>query len=92
MQLILAVVQDHDAGRVVDALVGKEFRVTRINTHGGFLRRGNATLLIGAEDEDVTPILDTISENVQTRHEADTGVAVAGGTAFILPVARSFRV
>jgi uncharacterized protein YaaQ len=92
MQLIFAVVQDQDAGRVVDALVAKEYRVTRINTHGGFLKRGNATLLIGAEDEDVVPVLATIKDNALARTEDDSGIEVAAGTAFVMPLKYSFRV
>ena len=37
-QLILAIVQDEDAGPVIEALTKVGFRATRINTVGGFLR------------------------------------------------------
>ncbi|MGH2369166.1 MAG: cyclic-di-AMP receptor, partial [Chloroflexota bacterium] len=46
MQLVLAIVQDEDAGPVIEALTGAGFRATRINTVGGFLRKGNATVLV----------------------------------------------
>ena len=51
MKLVVAIVQDHDAGAVIDALVAAEFRSTRINTSGGFLKRGNATYRVGTGDE-----------------------------------------
>jgi uncharacterized protein YaaQ len=50
MKLLLSVLDDRAAGRVADALVAGGFGVTRIDTHGAFLRRGNATLLVGVED------------------------------------------
>lgn len=53
MKLLLAILDDYSAGRIADALVGKRFGVTRINTVGGFLKRGNATLLVGVDDAQV---------------------------------------
>jgi uncharacterized protein YaaQ len=35
---------------VVDALVEQGFRVTRLASTGGFLRKGNTTLLVGVEE------------------------------------------
>ncbi len=92
MKLMLAIVQDQDASAVVDALVEREFRVTRINTHGGFLRRGNATLLIGADDEQVDAALDIIRENSEARSSEGDGVPVGAGTAFVLPIRAFTRV
>ena len=91
MKLLLAIVQDQDARPVTDALVEKEYRVTRINTHGGFLKRGNATLLIGAEDELVEPILDIIHDHSEARSTNGDGVPVGAGTVFVLPVMMSTR-
>ena len=82
MKLVVAIVQDKDAGPVVDALVQREYRSTRINTQGGFLRRGNATLLIGVEDEQADDVLALVRENARA----------GGGTLFVLNVARFVRV
>ena len=38
MKLIVAIVQDEDAGRLVSALMDKGFGVTKLATTGGFLR------------------------------------------------------
>jgi uncharacterized protein YaaQ len=62
MKLILAILRSVDAGPVIDALVTKSYRVTRVASTGGFLRRGNATLLIGVEDEHVDPVIDILRE------------------------------
>ena len=45
MKLIVAIVQDEDAGRLVSALMDKGFGVTKLATTGGFLRAGNTTLM-----------------------------------------------
>jgi uncharacterized protein YaaQ len=67
MKLVIAVVQRQDAGELLDALTAKGHRVTRISSEGGFLREGNVTLLIAAEDRDVDPMLKTIREHCYTR-------------------------
>ena len=45
MKMIIAIVKDHDADPVTQALTNENFRVTRIASTGGFLRSGVATLL-----------------------------------------------
>ncbi|MDW8325936.1 MAG: cyclic-di-AMP receptor [Anaerolineales bacterium] len=60
MKLILAIIRDRDDANVVQQLVERGYRVTRVASTGGFLRRGNVTLLIGAEAEQVQPALDLI--------------------------------
>ncbi len=89
MKLVVAIVRDQDAGHVTDALIGREYRVTRINTAGGFLKRGNATLLMGVQDDQV----DDVVEVVQEACRRDDGAVGADGVGvlFVLPVAASFR-
>lgn len=62
MKLILTIIRDVDDAKVLDALVTRGHRVTRVASTGGFLRRGNVTLLIGAEAEQVQPIIDLLRE------------------------------
>ncbi len=91
MKLVVSIVRDQDAGRVIDALVAQEFRATRINTAGGFLKRGNATLLIGVQDEEVDEVVGIVQDVCRrdgTAESPTTGV----GVLFVLPVAASYRV
>ncbi len=53
MKLILAIIRDRDDVAVIDQLVAKGHRVTRVASTGGFLKRGNVTLLIGTDEEQV---------------------------------------
>lgn len=80
MKLIIAIIKDSDALPVSDALVEEGYRVTRIASTGGFLRRGNVTLLIGTEEETIQDVYDLIEENCQ-KPEAGQHKA----TLFILP-------
>lgn len=107
VQLILAIVQDEDAGPVMEALTSGDFGATRINTVGGFLRKGNASILIAADKERVHQALLIIRDNCETRTEyfvptapGEVGepypldpiqVQVGGATIFVLDVERFER-
>ena len=67
MKSIVAIVQSDDAGALSDALREQNFQSTLISSTGGFLREGNATLLIGVEDDQVDRVLEIIKENCNTR-------------------------
>ncbi|MBE5759892.1 MAG: hypothetical protein E7332_07705 [Clostridiales bacterium] len=67
MKLMIVIVQDEDAGKLLAALNKKQIRVTRLSTTGGFLRRGNTTLLIGIENELVDDVKETIREYCKRR-------------------------
>lgn len=63
MRLIIAIIRDADSESVLQPLLEKKYRVTRIATTGGFLRRGNTTLLIGVDAEQVQPVIQLIRDN-----------------------------
>jgi uncharacterized protein YaaQ len=61
MKLMIVIVRDQDSENVIQALVAKELRVTRVASTGGFLRRGNVTLLIGVDDNKVETVIDLLN-------------------------------
>jgi uncharacterized protein YaaQ len=67
MRLVIAIVQSDDAGVLTDALRDHGYSSTIISTTGGFLREGNATVLIGVEKDRVEGLLALIKENCTTR-------------------------
>ncbi|MCP4536293.1 MAG: hypothetical protein GY832_04030 [Chloroflexi bacterium] len=71
MKLVLAIVRDVDAGPVVEQLVTRQYRVTRVASTGGFLRRGNVTLLIGVEEQHVQPVIDVLKETCSPPPDPD---------------------
>ncbi len=86
MKLLFSIVEDRVAGKIVDALTRRRFGVTRIDTVGGFLRRGNATLLIGVEDDQIDEAIAVMREAVPERPVPD-----ARGPIFVLRVDQSER-
>jgi uncharacterized protein YaaQ len=69
MKLIVAIVQDVDAGKVMDALMAEGYRATKISSTGGFLVRGNTTILTGVPDEHIDTVLGILREHCQARRE-----------------------
>ena len=72
MKLLLAIVQDADVNFLMDALTESGYRVTRLSTTGGFLKKGNKTLLIGVEEEKLDEVLAVIEKNCKRRNTTTT--------------------
>ena len=64
---MIAIIHKEDAGPLVDALLEREFRATRLHSSGGFLRQSNASLLVGVEDDQVDAVLQIIRDNCVSR-------------------------
>ncbi len=69
MKLIVAIVQDEDSRAVLNALISGGYRSTRISTTGGFLVRGNSTILVGVQEADVEHVMDILREHCHARRE-----------------------
>jgi uncharacterized protein YaaQ len=70
MKLVLAIVNADDAGELASRLADEGYRATRIKSTGSFLRRQNATFLIGVADSDLEDVLQIIREHCHTRTES----------------------
>ena len=81
MKLVIAIVQDEDAGRVVSALMDKGFGVTKLATTGGFLRAGNTTLISGVEDEKLNEALAIIEKICKSREQITASATHMSGGA-----------
>lgn len=60
MKIIYAIVSSDDGNRVTDVLNEHHFSVTKLATTGGFLKKGNATLMIGTDEDRVDEAIDLI--------------------------------
>lgn len=85
MKLIIAVVQNKNADEVIDALVEAKYRATRFASTGGFLRRGNTTVMIGVQDHQVDHVVDVIRDHARDDIEEETAAETqAAATIFVL--------
>jgi uncharacterized protein YaaQ len=67
MKLVIAVVQGQDADALLQALGAANFRLTIIDSVGGFLRERNVTMLIGVEDARLEELWRIINATCHTR-------------------------
>ena len=67
VKLVVAIVHSEDAGALVDALLAREFRATRLHSSGGFLKQSNATVMLGVEDDEVDEVLGIVREACHSR-------------------------
>ncbi len=108
MKLIVAIVQAYDTDPLLRNVTSAGFRVTRIQSTGGFLRAGNSTVFMGVEDDRVRECLEVVRVSARSRVdvvpddlEAEifelTGadvhtVALGGAVVFVLPISRFERI
>lgn len=94
MKLVIAVVSDTYAPGLVEKLINKGVAVTRLASSGGFLRRGNSTLLIGVEDDEVQVVIQTVKdftekkklERLEDTNSKKKDINEGLATIFILPI------
>jgi uncharacterized protein YaaQ len=95
MKLVVAIVRGEDADDVIRALLAAEHRLTRINTSGGFLRRGNATLLIGVKSEKLDEVINLIEATSRRRTDSapiEKGIPEYTATIFVLDASHFVRI
>lgn len=101
MKMLIAIVNNDDCPTVLSEITREGFSATKLSTSGGFLRAGNATLLMGVEDDKVEQLIGIIGKFCSQRKEivqttpafnADFFVSVpvevhvGGATVFVLDV------
>lgn len=101
MKLLLAIVSNDDANSVIRALYKEKFQATKLATTGGFLTKGNSTLIVGVDDKEIDKAIDIIGKESKKRTEivpsgtmfgtseiisSPVEVTVGGATIFVLDV------
>lgn len=89
MKLTYAIVHDEDSPRLMAELNKSGYRVTKLNSSGGFLRSGNTTLMIVVEDEQLEEVLQIVRKYSSARKAAiNTNVTPSsmGGAYIPYPV------
>ncbi len=60
MKMMYIIVRQDNESDVVSALIKENFMITKLSTSGGFLRKGNTTLLSCVQDNEVNKAIDII--------------------------------
>lgn len=88
MKMIVCIVQDSDKDEVLTALSQANFQATLLPSTGAYFRRGNATVLIGVEDEQVDSALQVVRDTL-----GDPGYSgVKRATVFVMNVDQFIKV
>ena len=108
MKLVISIVQAYDTDKLLRAIVEKGLRATKISSVGGFLRMGNATILMAVRDDEVATAIDLIRDTCKSRVEVKIepalteymewypagvhDVTVGGAVVFVVPISRMVRI
>ncbi|HAX24449.1 MAG TPA: cyclic-di-AMP receptor [Thermomicrobiales bacterium] len=107
MKMLVAIVQDYDASRLLRDLIDAGYGATYIGSTGGFLRSGTAAVLIGVSEERASAALAIVHRLASARvaaqtttpndleveflYDPDDSVEMGGADVFVLRVARFER-
>lgn len=67
MKLLMTIVQNSDANKLMNRLREVNFQSTKLASSGGFLREGNTTLMIGCEAVRLEEVLAVIKKTCSER-------------------------
>lgn len=65
MKLMVCIVDNKYGSRLVHSLSDKGYRVTKLASTGGFLKKGNDTLLIGVRNDGIEHLQQELKEIIQ---------------------------
>ena len=83
MKLVYAIIRNENEDDVTAALMQDRFVVTRLSTTGGFLRKGNTTLMIALEDSDVERCIELIKEQCGRRQQITVNMPYLSGSSLM---------
>lgn len=69
MKMLLAIVHNEDAPLLINELNERKYYVTKLATTGGFLKKGNTTLLLGVNDDQVEEVCEIIKQHSGRRQQ-----------------------
>ena len=83
MKLVYAIVRNDNEDDVVSLLNQNHYSVTRLSTTGGFLKKGNTTLMIGAEDDKVEEVISIIKQECGQHQKLTVNMPYISGTTMV---------
>jgi uncharacterized protein YaaQ len=91
MKMVIAIVPEQHSNEILDALIAAQYRATLVSATGGFLRKGNATLLMGVRDERTNGALRCI-QDVCTAIDRKGNSEAPWATTFVLDMEQYVQV
>ncbi len=69
LKLVIIIASDSDAEKLTRKLIEQGYPATKVSSTGGFLRKGNATILSGVEANEVDGIIAMVRSECYARTE-----------------------
>lgn len=71
-----------------------KIRTTKLSSTGGFLKAGNTTLLIGADDEQIDEVVEMIKRQCKSTKVREGGeeIVVSGANLFIMDIDQYLKI
>lgn len=76
MKLMYIIVRQDNESDVAEALMKNGFRLTKLATSGGFLRKGNTTLFSCCQDDEVNKAINILKEECGKRKKVTVEMPV----------------
>lgn len=83
MKLIYAIIRYDNEDEVISALTKEHFSITKLSSTGGFLRKGNTTLMIGTEDQHVEEAISIIKKECGKRQKITVNMPYISGSTMM---------
>lgn len=76
MKLIYMIVRQDNESDVMNALIKENYRITKLATSGGFLKKGNTTLFSCCEDKEVKKAIDIVKKECGKRKKIEVDMPI----------------
>lgn len=83
MKLIYAIIRNDNEDDVLSALNKEKYSITKLATTGGFLRKGNVTLMIGTDDDRVDHAIEIIRKECGHSQNITVNMPYISGTSMM---------
>ena len=76
MKLMYIIVRQDNEADVTNLLVKEGYRITKLATSGGFLRKGNTTLFSCCQDDEVNKAINLVKEECGKRKKVEINMPI----------------
>lgn len=83
MKLLIGIVNNDDSQNLLSEITKAKFYATKLATSGGFLKKGNVTILIGVEEERLDELIEIFKKCCSRRTEMVPTVTPFIGEGFV---------
>ena len=93
MKMMIGVVDERFLSSLTDRLSEQNIRITKLHSTGGFLSKGNATLLLGMEEDQLDVVKEIFKDVVSPEevHNEKGDFIVKGATLFVIDVEKGLK-